>query len=385
MTAKAGTRQTMTHEQLVDYIRKATDHGMGNDEIRANLMKSGWDAAAIDAGFAEVAGVPAAPVAPGSLIGDADPLPSAVNMWKRAWGVFRKRMGTFLGISAVVAVTNGAFQFLSEALPKAYGWILLMCLVMVVAQILSGLAYIYAADDQQADTSKAYGLALKKFWRVIWLGIISSVIVGGLTCLGIVPGIIAGGWFLFSIYVLALENQGGMNALFISREYIRGKWWVAVGYTILPGFIVALIAAVMGGLIAAFKIPYAQVITGLVVVFFFTPTVAIYNYLVYSGFKKIKGPVSPNVTTNRKTKWVVLALVGMVAMAALLGGAVIMLFSALKNLDKGKLPINSSYQGSTQQMPSSEELNKLMQQFKDINVNVNVPPAAPSGWSSNIP
>ena len=377
----------MTHEELVDYIKKATDHGMSNDEIRANLVKSGWDAVSIDAAFAAASGMPAVPVAPGAAAsqGNANALLPAFTFWGQAWGIFKKRMGVFVGIAAVPAVLNGLFQALVGNGSKTPNpWFILVFIPLIVFQILSALAYIYAAkEESQTDVIKVYRLALGKFWRIIWLGIISSFVDMGMFMLGFIPGIIIGIWFAFSIYVLALEDQGGMNALFTSREYVRGNWWPVLGYLLLPILTVALPMAIVSGILGALKIPFAQAIVGLATVLLLTPLTAIYNYLVYDGFKKYKGAVSPILTTGRKTKYIVLALVGFIVPILLIGSSLAMLFSAFGNFGKGKLPINSLYQGSSQQLPSSEELNKLMQQFQ--NINTNPPSIAPPGGSGNNP
>jgi hypothetical protein len=308
----------------------------------------------------------------------SNPLPSAIAMWKRAWGVFRKRMGVFIGIAVVQAVGNGASQALLVAYPKNSTLFVATSIALIVIQMFSGLALIFAAHDERVDVRKAFVLAAGKFWRLLWLGTISSIIVFGLSCFLLIPGLIVGIFFSFGAYILALEDKGGMNALFISREYVRGKWWAVLGYTLFPVLIVVIPVGIVSGALNALKVPYYEPVMSLLVGLFLTPAIAVYGYSLYAGFKQAKGAVSPKVTAGRKARYIVPALAGFILLLVLVGGSIAAVMYAASRADKGMvaspdvkvLPGNQSAADLDKMM---KDLNDAQKRLEQMNVNIPKP------------
>jgi hypothetical protein len=328
----------MAHEQLADYIKKAVEHGHSKEQIRTELITAGWNATDVDAALSGglVVPVPSAPIASGAT----NPLPSAVEMWKRAWAVFRARTSLFVTVSLVYAVvTLGANLIMPspESLKDSASWVRLIVLFILLplVQLLATLALMFAAQSEKGISfAEAYRLALKKFPRAIWLSVVSFIIVTGSSMFFAIPGLVFAGWFIFAMYVLVFEDQGGMNALFYSREYVRGRWWTAVGFTLLPIIIALVIVLAVNLIIGAFKIPYLADILNSAIGIVIGSVTAIYMYMVYAGFKAQKGPVVVKITVGRKAKYLAIGLAGIILPLLIFGGSILALITITKKEPK---------------------------------------------------
>ena len=325
----------MASEQLVGHLKQAIAKGQSRDQIRASLVNGVWSPADIDAAFASIDGA-AATVAPKETDVDADVLPSAVNMWKRSWAIFRKRTATFVGIAAFSVIPMIIVYVMLET--NKWPWTLLAVNVMSLGQMLVMLAYIFAMHGgEDVGVNEAYRRAVKKLPGAVWLSIISFIVVFGATGFFIIPGIILSGWFMFSFYLFALENQGGMNALFCSREYVKGKWWTAFGYMLFPAFIGVVLSLVFGAVFSALHVPYAKDVVSVGLSVVFTPVSSIYLYLVYAGFKAKKGKIEVVTSKGRKAKYIIFGLIGHVLMGIFVGGIIMLAIGASRSAATSKI------------------------------------------------
>ncbi len=260
---------------------------------------------------------------------DINPLPSAFALWKRAWAIFRKRTATLVGIAAF-SVPPMIVVYALTATNKWY-WVMLATIIMVLGETMMMMAYIVALDGGAAiGANEAYRRVSGKLPRAIWLMFISFVVVFGAMGLLIIPGILFAGWFMFALYVLVLENQGGMNALFYSREYVRGKWWAAVGYMLLPAFICAALTVILNALFSALRLPYAADVVNIAVSLTVMPVAAVYMYLVYAGLKARKGPVAVKISAGRKTKYLATGAIGLILLIVFLVGSILIMLGLTK-------------------------------------------------------
>lgn len=102
-------------------------------------------------------------------------------------------------------------------------------------------------------------------------------------------------WFNFSPYVLISENLRGMNAIFKSREYVRGRGW-RVFLRILASVVIVIVLLFL--LLLALNFVDSLIsIPDLVISYFLTPLffllpasfLAIYNFLLYDNLKSLRG------------------------------------------------------------------------------------------------
>jgi hypothetical protein len=258
-----------------------------------------------------------------------DPLPSAFAMLKRSWGIFRKRSGTFFGIAAFSVVPMIIVYVLFAT--DNWLWVSVATVIMALGQLMMMMAYILAmAGGEAVGANEAYRRASGKLLRAIWLAFIFFVVVFGAAGLLIIPGIIFFGWFMFAFYIMVLEDQGGMNALFYSREYVKGKWWAIVGYMLLPAAISMALTWVFNAVFSALHVPYASEVVNIALSLIVTPVAAIYMYLVYAGLKAKQGPVTVKSGTGRKAKYLAAGSVGLVFLAVFLAGSILLMLTATK-------------------------------------------------------
>lgn len=115
---------------------------------------------------------------------------------------------------------------------------LLETLIGVVASL--GIAYVVSerVEGRRAGFWTALKHALSRWLPAIGTGLMESIIVGFLTLLFIVPGIIWFVFYTFSICVVSLRDRSGTHALYYSKMMVKGRWgavaWRVAGLTFLP-------------------------------------------------------------------------------------------------------------------------------------------------------
>lgn len=132
------------------------------------------------------------------------------------------------------------------------------CLVFIVP-ILIGfmLAYfsiIFILDNNELSARDAFNKSLSYFWRYLWLIIIHAVIILIALVLLVGPGVFLLIAFIFSGYVLALENIGGWQALRRSRELVRGFWWTILARLLLAWLIGFVFLTVINIIVRLFSL-----------------------------------------------------------------------------------------------------------------------------------
>lgn len=116
-----------------------------------------------------------------------------------------------------------------------------------------------AKEEAKVDLTTVLTTALVKWWVVVVTSLLASFVVLVLLILGVIPGLIAMGYFAFNIQAVVLENKGFWQAIKYSIDLVKGHWWFVFVRSLL---IWIPITALMGltsflsyNLITAFKIP----------------------------------------------------------------------------------------------------------------------------------
>ncbi len=117
----------------------------------------------------------------------------------------------------------------------------------------------------------ALRFGLSKWAPVFGTNTLGGLIIIGLTLLLIVPGIIWGVFYIFSVYVVSLRNISGKKALDYSKYLVVGQWWRVFGINALLGII---------GAIFVFAITYLTKLISTNQFIMIIPNFI--NYLVYS-------------------------------------------------------------------------------------------------------
>lgn len=278
------------------------------------------------------------------------------ELFSRSWEVYKSRIWTLILLYLLTivffAVSFGIFIGFGFILSQLFPGIKIALLAATgftgaIAGLIAscwGLgAFVCAVSDEEIGIGEALGRGWQRVGAFIWLfSILGYIITGGFLLL-VIPGVIFSIWFLFSQFILAKEDEHGMNALLKSKEYVKGYWFDVF----LRIFLVWLISGVLG------MIPFI----GPVLSFVFFPFIMIYTYLIYDDLKSMKGDVAYDSSDGEKFKWIGISTVGYVIVPiliiAFLGASLTTSMFFLMNLLKSK---GQNIQFPQEQQPPVQEI-----------------------------
>jgi hypothetical protein len=157
-----------------------------------------------------------------------------------SWAIFKKHFRTILTVTLVVYFPiNVGAATAPNLLPDTISvqeqelWATLIQLVEGLVGILATMAIAFVVEKSVAGEDIRYSQALKKSFSrwgsVIGTNILAGIALLVLTLLLIVPGIVWGVYYSFSVYVVALRDVGGKEALDYSKSLVKGRWWRVFG------------------------------------------------------------------------------------------------------------------------------------------------------------
>jgi len=113
--------------------------------------------------------------------------------------------------------------------------------VLMIAYVYLAYAMLIAVTSAELITVKqAIYTTAGKVLNLLWISIlVGAVVLGGLL-LVVIPGLIFVVWFIFATYVYLNQGIGGLSALRVSKEYVRGFFWRLVWYFFVFGICVGL-------------------------------------------------------------------------------------------------------------------------------------------------
>ncbi len=208
----------MASQDLINYIKQCREQGVSDEQIKTALSGAGWKQEDINEGFNSFNNINISTPNVSNNIGGK--LASAFQIFKEAWGIYKKRPFLFIGIiifpiiviSLVVALfVLGGFAGIGLLMGGLAIWKIVILGLLTIALIIAAFviqlwgqtSLIFAIKDN------AEGIGFKESYKRGWhkinayLGIIvpSGLIVFGGMMLFLVPGIIFAVWFAFAIYV----------------------------------------------------------------------------------------------------------------------------------------------------------------------------------------
>ena len=175
-----------------------------------------------------------------------------------SFGLFRRRIWTFLAISAVVVVPVygvvfgiGLGQFkggYDAGIPSAAAPVPVLVQILVVdplvaVMVLHAIREMAVSEGPRASRSIQAGLDV--FAAVFWPVLIALVCEIGTLITVIVPIVLYVRWYFLPQVVLA-EGRRGTQALSASWELTRGFAWRTAGFVLVARLLIAL----AGGLLA---------------------------------------------------------------------------------------------------------------------------------------
>lgn len=176
------------------------------------------------------------------------------DMWRliksKGWVV----VGTWLAATFLVVSGGALYTAATAALIDISGSSILVTSSAIVLGIILccyalgwWLAAVMCAVVVDEITVKAalaggHSYAWPYFWLMTLLG---HMLVGG-TLLFFIPGIVFYVWFFFAQYLLVAENVRGMDALLLSRAYVRGHGWGICGRLLLLSLLLWVVTLLLG-------------------------------------------------------------------------------------------------------------------------------------------
>lgn len=130
----------------------------------------------------------------------------------------------------------------------------LMLLVMAVFFFILYAAMVYRVDNfiHERDDSMMDSLlfGLKKFFPVLWTGILYGLAVTFGMILLFIPGMIIGLSMSLYLNVIVVENKSGFAALKTSHSLVWGHWWRTLTVFMAPGLVfIILYAAILSAVL----------------------------------------------------------------------------------------------------------------------------------------
>ena len=101
-------------------------------------------------------------------------------------------------------------------------------------------------DKKKITFGEALKKSMSKWPAAIITTIVMGILVGLLTLLFIIPGLIFAIFWIFTIYVILFEDKWLFRAFKGSKEIVRGRWWKVLGFTIVFGVLSFIVSFVAG-------------------------------------------------------------------------------------------------------------------------------------------
>lgn len=311
---------------------------------------------------------------------------SVMGLTREAWRQFARRWKTLVGIMLMpqaiwivlmVVMVGGVVVFGLAGLGSDLGIALLVgplglligfgLLAGVLMAVWAQVALYFAVSHKYEGIGvfEAYKVAFSKIGAWWWVMFLVTLATFGGYLLFIVPGILAGFWFMFAAFVLVDEDIGGVSALAKSKFYMRGM--IGFVFSRMLGYmgimVVAMIAyGVVGvGLEMALGEEVGGMVTGLIWGIFSliaTPLGMTLLYLIYQVVRRKKAGVADTMEKERATV-IGLSIWGMVAsvlMVMVVIGAVVAGLHVLGDLFSGEIEFSGESIQEEYDYPPIQEL-----------------------------
>lgn len=161
------------------------------------------------------------------------------------------------------------------------------------------------------DKNLNFMSALQKGRHYLWPFCSVSILLVTILMLGfsffIIPGIVFSVWFAFSLFVLFDEDEKGINALLISREYTRGYGFS----TFLKLTSISFIS------LFVFSVTFIFPVIGQFLYYAYTPYFLLFLFSVYNDLKKVQYGKTP--VPQGKIIWSSIAVISLILPLIFLG------------------------------------------------------------------
>ena len=153
-------------------------------------------------------------------------------------------------------------------------------------------AFLLLKNNYEGDEKAIYKSTEAYFWPYLGLALLTAVFVLLWSLLLIIPGIIYGIFYSFSVFAFFFEDKRGRAAMRRSTDLITGYWWPVFGRLAFIAFVVWLFTVIVSlpMYYVAIDSVFYQIwsIVVQVISFLVGPIVLIYDYHIYRDLVNIK-------------------------------------------------------------------------------------------------
>lgn len=237
-------------------------------------------------------------------------LQNVTILFDTAWDTYKKYFYTLIKVNLIPVIVGmlavsalslvGDFEEISVYISKA-DFVSIIGLVFgasIVTVFVSSLNYIAQVVilEEGSNTSiyKTYNKASQILFPYFWIMILMGLIILLGMVLLIVPGIVFSVWFVFSAFILILENEKGVSALKKSKKYVKGIWFeVFLRFVALAflGLLLNITLGILKGFVADISPSNQDFFNNL---FDFLYTLVVTPYFVVYGYELYKDIVKAN-------------------------------------------------------------------------------------------
>lgn len=216
---------------------------------------------------------------------ELEKLKEPIQYIKEAWAIYSKRENFifFARIMAVVVIVTTSIGYVLSYYYSTDDWQNVGFIVLTLLSIFVGLwsqSAKYLAVIKMGNTEKEiFKLGYKNIWRFFLVSlVVGSIVVLGLVLL-IIPAVIFGVWYSFSVWLVLDKGMKIREALKTSKAMVKGKFWKVLGRTVTFGLFAFFVSIVV------VAIPYA----GNLIISFVAPLFMLPFYLLYKDLSTSSG------------------------------------------------------------------------------------------------
>lgn len=203
-------------------------------------------------------------------------LKGPIEYIKEAWGIYTKKenfiffakiMAILAILSTVIGLINGYFypsDYLQKSdfsnIPMLIGF-LIISLISIILGLWSQTTQYFTILKMGEPEKKVFKFGYKNMWRFFVISFVVGFIIFGGVILLIIPAIIFGVWYSFSIWLVLDKNMGVKESLKTSKLMVKGRFWQVLGRSVVFGLFTLVITILLsivpylGSLFLSFTAP----------------------------------------------------------------------------------------------------------------------------------
>lgn len=225
------------------------------------------------------------------------------QLLKESFEIYRVKIKTLLGIVGLPVGFSFLFwlltNFLSGTSIKYSIWFSIISAISSLGSLflwLLAIPSLLYSLKENTSIEESYKRGLKILSSFIWVYFLLNIIITGGLALFIIPGIIFSIWFSLAVFIVVFEGRKGFDALFKSKQLVKGEFWGVLIRFLILGLIILLVLFLVFTLIY-FGIENKQIevylnkVISYFVRLFVLPFFLIYGFLIYSNLKEVKADI----------------------------------------------------------------------------------------------